>query len=78
MTTPTSVSEPQPVIITEELADAIVKLSEIGKKLKESRLKSRTIALLLRDMTGVSMGHIDLILNAIPILEKTYLKPQKA
>ena len=78
MSNQTSASEPQPVELTEELALAIVALAAVGKQLKGSRLKPRTIALLLRDMTGVSMGNIEIVLNALPLIEQTFLKPQKA
>ncbi len=56
------------------LETEIRKLSEIGKVLAKSNFKKRTICLLLRDFTGVPMQDIASILDALPQMDKYYLK----
>ncbi len=63
----------EPMLLT-ILTEHIVKLSNIGKQLNNSRLKGSTISLLLNRMTGVGMNDIKLILEALPELENKYLK----
>ena len=58
----------------ELMQSEIVKLANVGKQIKKSRLKQRTIILLLHDATKVSKGSINVILEALPDLEKRYLK----
>lgn len=73
---PVEVKQPElgnPIPLT-VLAEHIAKLSVFGKHIKESRLKRRVIVLLLHDMTGVNMGSIQSILDALPLLEKEFLK----
>lgn len=57
-----------------ELSDEIKAVAAIGKALRKSNLKERTIVLLLSSMTGVSRGHIAAILEALPQLSERYLK----
>jgi hypothetical protein len=66
----------QTLIMTEQLADAITKLSEAGKALATSRLKQETIVLLLHNMTKVGKKDIVFILNALPEMQRTFLKPE--
>lgn len=63
-------------ISLELLAESIVALGAAGARLRDSRLKKRTVLLLLKDMTGIGMKEIETILDALPKLEATYLKPK--
>jgi hypothetical protein len=58
----------------EALADHIAALSEIGKMIQKSRLKKQTIMLLLKSATRVDLQDIEKILDALPELEKKFLK----
>jgi len=58
----------------EALADNIAMLSEIGKMMQKCRLKRRTIHLLLKDATGLPMHQIKKVIDALPLLEKEFLK----
>ena len=56
------------------LAEEIEKLADAAESLfNESRLKRRTILVLLRDRTGLPMGEIDLVLKSLPELRE-YLR----
>jgi len=57
-----------------ELGDGIMKVAKVGEQLQKSNLKERAILLLLRDMTGLSMGDIKAVLEAIPMLDMKFLK----
>lgn len=63
--------EPEPI---ELIAACIIEISSAVRKLNASRVKSRTIYLLIKDMTGIPLGTIESVLNAAQSLEKTYLK----
>lgn len=56
------------------MADNIATISDLGRAIKNSGLNRRAIVLLLEDMTKVSMNNINKVLDALPELEKTYLK----
>lgn len=56
------------------LASSIKELSKVGNQLKNSPLNEKAIVLLLQDMTKLSRDDIKKVLNALPLLEKTYLK----
>lgn len=58
----------------EVMAASVVKLAEVGKQLSASRLKQKTVIMLLHDATGVGKREIEAILDALPELEKRYLK----
>ena len=58
----------------EVLQAEILKLSNVGKQIENSRLTQRAIILLLHDLTKVPRAHIKYILNALPALEGKYLK----
>lgn len=55
--------------ITEELADAIKKLSEVGEALQKSDLTQKTQILLLHDITGVGKQNIKKVLDGLPQLK---------
>ena len=59
----------------ELIADSIIEISKGFRRLSESRLKQRVIVLLIKDLTGVSMGDIEKVLNAAQQLEKQFIKP---
>ena len=61
----------------DELADEIEKLSEVFTALENSRLKRRTVVLLIHDMTKVGKRDIDTILDALPDLAERYLKSEE-
>lgn len=58
----------------EDMAEHIAKLSKLGKEFMNSRLKHRTVVLLLHDLTGISKTNIVNVLKALPDLEKEFLK----
>ena len=58
----------------EELEAEIEKLTKIFRALRDSRLKRRTLVLLLHDMTKVSKKDINKILDAGPKLAERYLE----
>lgn len=59
------------------LADHVAVLSEIGKMIEKSRLKQKTLILLLQQMTKLPQRDIMLVLDALPKLEQEFLKKQK-
>lgn len=61
----------------EQLVDNIKQISNLGKKISQSRLNERVLVLLLKDATGLSRTVICKLLDALPELEKRYLKPLK-
>ena len=69
-----NVVQPEEPIQIEVLAESIVKLSKFGEQLKSTKLKERTILLLLHDTTKVPMREIKTILDALPTLAKKYIK----
>jgi hypothetical protein len=60
------------------MAEHIEKLSRAADALKTSRLREKTILVLLKDMTGMAQRDIKLVLDALPLLERHYLKPPVA
>lgn len=56
------------------MADNVEIIARAGRDISHSRLGKRAVLLLLGDMTGLSMTAIERVLNALPQLEKTYLK----
>lgn len=65
---------PEAEIPLEIMAEHIEKLSRFGQQIKSSRLKQKTIAILLSHATGLSQAKINDVLDALPQLEKLYLK----
>ncbi len=59
----------------EILVEHIQKLSDAGVQIQNSRLKSRVIVLLLKDITGLGVREIEAVLFALPKLESQFLKP---
>jgi hypothetical protein len=57
-----------------QIEEEVRKISQIGQAIKNSRLKQKTIVLLLQDMTKIKKSDIELILDKLPELEKEYLK----
>lgn len=69
-------NEEQKQDIQEEVADiaeAIVRIAEVGEIIRQSRLRQRTVVLLLHDITKVKKSDITYVLNALPHL-KDYIK----
>jgi hypothetical protein len=62
---------PEPM---ELIAASIIEISTAFKKMNASKLKPRTLFLLIRDMTNLPLTTIEKVLNAAQSLEKTYLK----
>lgn len=58
----------------EAITDGVVKLSVAAEAMNKSGLTQRAILLLLRDMTGVGMDTIKLVLEALPELKNKYTK----
>jgi hypothetical protein len=66
--------EGEPPIELEIIAQDIAKLAQVGRNIAASRLKQKTILILLSHFTGLGQHNIKTILDALPQLEKTYLK----
>jgi hypothetical protein len=62
---------PEPM---ELIAKSIIEISAAFKKMNSCSLKPRTVFLLIKDMTGISMSDIEKVLNAAASLEKTFVK----
>lgn len=62
---------PEPM---ELIAASIIEIASAVRKLHNGKLKQRVILLLIKDMTSIPLGTIEVVLNAIEKLEKTYLK----
>lgn len=60
------------------LAEAIVRLDEAANKLMKSGLTRRAIYVLLKDLAGVSIGHIEMVLQGLTELKMTYTKKPEA
>lgn len=65
---------PDKEIPVEILAQHIKAMSDVGKKLAASSMKQKTVLVLLNHTTGVAQKDIKKILDALPQLEKIYLK----
>lgn len=63
--------------LTEELAADIQKLAQAFCVLDRSRLKRRTILLLMADSSGLPMTKVGKVLDAAASLDKTFLKLKK-
>lgn len=63
----------------EVMAENIAKVSAGMRALSESRLNARAVGILLYHSCGraLTIGQIEMILNRIENLDKTYLKQQK-
>ena len=71
---PAAVATLTPIPV-EDLQKEIVAIGEGMRKLNASRLRRRTIILLLHDHSGVGKRDIETVLNSLDVLEATYLKP---
>lgn len=60
----------------EELEEAILRLSQGMKILTTSRLKPKTIVMLVAKASRVNVTDTAAILAALPLLEYKYLKPK--
>lgn len=75
------VVQPQPPaepIPAEVIASAIVELAEGMRKLNETRLKRDAIVTLIARTSSVPRSTIELVLNNLEELERTWLKPAPA
>lgn len=62
----------------DDIADAIREVSKLGQAIQKSDLEQRAICVLLHDrLPAVSISNIKAVLNMLPELESTYLKPKK-
>lgn len=59
----------------EILAEDIKSMAELGRIFKTSRLKEKTVLVLVSHMTGMAQRDVKTVLEALPLLEKEYLKP---
>jgi len=59
----------------EIIAEHIERLTKAAEALRQSRLKEKTILVLLKDMTGMAQRDIKIVLDALPLLAREYLKP---
>lgn len=60
--------------VLEIVAQDIKALSEFGRSIQSSKLKQKAILVLLSHTTQLSQRDIKTVLDAIPLLEKEYLK----
>lgn len=70
--------EPTPAPITipaEEIAAAIVQISEGMKRLGASRLNRKAILLLVSHASGIGQRDVERVIFAVDQLDKVYLKP---
>lgn len=70
----TDEKDPQPIDL---IAEQIIEISTAIKKLNSSRIETRVIHLLLRDITDLPLADIKKVLNACEVLESRYVKPLK-
>lgn len=71
ITVKTNEQNPEPL---EVLAQSIIEVSEAAQRFNNSRLKSRAILVLIKDITGLSMRDIETVLNAAAKLKDVYIK----
>ncbi len=58
----------------EEIADAILKLSQAGEAIRRSRLNEKAVVMLLSEMSNVKRSDVKIILHNLPLLAREYLK----
>lgn len=75
VTKASEIGEPGPA--TEVIAESIVQIGEAMRKLEGSRLNRRALIVLLQDVTKLSRGHIENVLDSLGALERIYLKGKK-
>lgn len=63
-----------PVPTFDIVADDVRKLSRVGNEIKASRLKMKAVVILLHHIAGLSQRGMVKVLDALPQLEKEYLK----
>lgn len=63
-------------IPAEVIAQAIVDIAAGMKKLNGTRLTRKAIVTLLHASSGVNKGTIEIVLNNLELLERTWLKPR--
>jgi hypothetical protein len=57
-------------LTTQRIVEGLREFAEMGRALNRSKLKRRAVVLLLRDLTGVGVKEIELVLNALPEMEQ--------
>lgn len=58
----------------DDVAEHIITLSLAMEGIEKSRLKKQAVLILLKAMTGISMGTIDTVLKALSKLKEEYVK----
>lgn len=58
----------------ELIAQSIIEISDAFQKINSSRLKRRAVVLLIKDITGIGVREIELILDNAPKLKDYYTK----
>jgi len=76
MTIKITQKENKPEVSIEILAQSIEAIAKFGKELKNSRLKEKTILILIQSVTGLARADIKAVLDALPQLEAEFLKPK--
>lgn len=71
------VGEAPRVIPTEEIAEAVIALSQGVKKLLSGRLNKKAIVVLLQDSTSMGRRSIEEVLAALEGLEDRYINKKK-
>ncbi len=67
-------TETELVDVCEDIAVEIERLSKLYEAFDQSRLTRRAIVLLIKDITGIKMSTIGVILDALPRLKEHFLK----
>ena len=57
------------------MADAIERIDTAMKQVLSSRLKYKTLLVLLAHSSGLTQGNVEKVLDALDTLRKDYLKP---
>ena len=71
-----TIKQPEEEIALEILAEHIIKIGQAAAVLRSSRLKERTILLLLQDITKLPQRDIKKVLDAQQVLENVFVKPK--
>lgn len=70
------VTQTEPEVPAEVMAEAIVKISKAMEAISKTRLTRRAIVTLIHENSKISRCQIEIVLNNLDQLEKTWLKPK--
>lgn len=70
-----TIQSPPELPPAEELAQAITDIAVAARRMMSTRLKERTVILLLSEMSGVNRSSIKLVLDNLQRMDSEWLKP---